>query len=81
MKSYDPLNNALDLIRDTDPLATLAQNLIDAGVTEEQLAEALKHRRGEPIAVALQNAYRDVAHGVPTVNKWGVVCKLRKKKE
>jgi hypothetical protein len=80
MKTAEQINTSLDWIRDTDPLATLAQDLIKAGVTEGELAAAMKHRLREPIAVALQNAYRDVSHGVPTVNKWGVTCKLRKKR-
>ena len=76
----DLLNVTLDMIRDTDPLATLARCLIDSGVTEETLVKALKHRSSEPIAVTMYNAFRDVAAGRPTINKWGVVCETRKKR-
>jgi hypothetical protein len=78
MNGTELLNATLDMIRDTDPLATLALSLIEAGVTEETLAKALAPRGSEPIAVAMLNAFRDVSRGVPTTNKWGVVCKLGK---
>ena len=70
------LNATLDQIRDSDPLAALSRCLMDSGVTEEELAKALKQRGSEPIAVAMHNAFRDVSRGVPTTNKWGVTCKL-----
>ncbi len=69
------LNATPDQIRDSDPLAALSRCLIDSGVTEEELAEALKQRGSEPIAVAMHNAFRDVSRGVPTTNKWGVTYK------
>lgn len=78
MNGTDLLNATLDTIRDTDPLAELALSLIEAGVTEETLVEALKPRGNDAIAITMLNAFRDVSRGVPTTNKWGVVCKLRK---
>lgn len=64
------LHPILDTVRDTDPLVDVARMLIDAGVMEEQVHEALKTRAGEPIAVAFRNVFRDVVRGVPTRNKW-----------
>ena len=75
MISVKLLNTALDAIKNSHPVAELAQNLINSGVTEEQLSEALKGRTGDPVANELQNCYRDIVLGVPSTNKYGVACK------
>jgi DNA-binding phage protein len=52
------LNATLDQIRDSDPLAALSRCLIDSGVTEEELARALKQRGSEPISKGLPKPKR-----------------------
>ena len=73
----DLLNAALDAIRDRDPLAILAKCLIETGVTEVTVIEALSQRHGEEIAHEFHKAFRAVAAGQSTVNKWGVACKTK----
>ena len=79
MNGAELLNATLDAIKNTDPIAQLAVRLIEAGVTEAKLLEALKQRGNDPIAIDLHNAFRDVSRGTPTTNKWGVVCRTKVK--
>lgn len=47
-----------------DPVAELAQELFDEGMTEQELADALKDRcfatLGQPFKLNLQNKFRDI---------------------
>jgi hypothetical protein len=60
----------LDHVAQTDPVATIARKLHNAGVAEIDLQAALGARAASPIGNELQNKYRDATHGW-TINKYG----------
>jgi hypothetical protein len=56
----------------SDPVAELAARIIDAGVTEKQLREALQGVVvNDPLKTELQNKYRDLTLGRFTINRHG----------
>ena len=63
---------ALKTIREADPVADLAKDLLDAGVTEEQLHGMLRGRMNDPITLELYNKYRDIKRSGWTFNRCGV---------
>ena len=67
---------ALKAIREADPVADLAKDLLDAGVTEEQLHGMLRGRMNDPITLELYNKYRDISRSGFTVNRYGVTRRL-----
>ncbi len=76
MISTKLLNVTLDAIKNSNPVAELAENLRNQGVTEEQLIAALTGR-SDPISVELHNCFRDNMLGVPSTNKYGVAKKTK----
>jgi len=62
----------LEAIRKADPVADLVKDLLDAGVTEEQLHGMLRGRMNDPITLELYNKYRDIQRGGWTINHCGV---------
>jgi hypothetical protein len=66
-------------VEKVDPVAELAARIIDAGITEVELGEAI---RGvvvsDPLKVELQNKYRDLARSGWTFNRHGKRWKLSK---
>ena len=74
----------LKSIYQSDPVAELAAALIEQGITEGELCAALKKvdpRVPDALRLNLHNSYRDVAAGIPTTNKWGVLCKQKPKQK
>jgi hypothetical protein len=67
---------ALKAIHESDPVADLAQDLLDAGVTEEQLHGMLRGRMSDPITLELYNKYRDISRSGFTVNRYGVTRRV-----
>ena len=67
---------ALKTIREADPVADLAQDLLDAGITEEQLHGMLRGRMNDPITLELYNKYRDISRSGFTVNRYGVTRRV-----
>lgn len=56
-------------VEKVDPVAELAARIIDAGITEEQLADALRGVVvGDPLKTELQNKYRDLSRSGWTTN-------------
>lgn len=62
----------LEAIRKADPVADLVKDLLDAGVTEEQLHEMLRGKMNDPITLELYNKYRDIKRSGWTFNRCGV---------
>ncbi len=62
----------LEVIRRCDPVADLVRDLLDAGVTEEQLHGMLQGRMSDPLATELFNKYRDLSRSGWTFNRHGV---------
>ena len=62
----------LEAIRKADPVADLVKDLLDAGVTEEQLHGMLQGKMNDPLALELYNKYRDIQRSGWTVNHCGV---------
>ncbi len=71
MISSKHLGLALDQIKNANPVAELAENLFNSGVTEDQLRMALAGR-SDPIAVELQSCHRQIQSGVTPTNRYGV---------
>jgi hypothetical protein len=67
---------ALKTIREADPVADLAQDLLDAGITKEQLHGMLRGRMNDPITLELYNKYRDISRSGFTVNRYGVTRRV-----
>lgn len=59
-------------IRRSDPVADLARNLFNGGVTEEQLHGMLTGRMNDPLVVELVNKHRDFCRSGWTINRFGV---------
>ena len=66
----------LEAIRKADPVADLVKDLLDAGVTEEQLHGMLRGRMNDPITLELYNKYRDISRSGFTVNRYGVTRRV-----
>ena len=66
----------LEAIRKADPVADLVKDLLDAGVTEEQLHGMLRGRMSDPITLELYNKYRDISRSGFTVNRYGVTRRV-----
>lgn len=62
----------LKAIREADPVADLVKDLLDAGVTEEQLHGMLRGKMNGPLVTELYNKYRDIQRGGWTFNRFGV---------
>lgn len=56
-----------------DPVAELADRIIDAGITEEELAEALQGATNvsDPLKMELRSKYRDLTRSGWTMNRHG----------
>jgi hypothetical protein len=67
---------ALEAIREADPVADLARDLLDAGVTEEQLHGMLRGKMNDPITLELFNKYRDINGSRFTVNRYGITRRV-----
>jgi len=68
----------LEDIRKADPVADLVTDLLDAGVTEEQLHGMLRGRMNDPLVTELYNKYRDIQRGGWTTNRHGVRVTCRR---
>ena len=66
----------LEAIRKADLVADLVKDLLDAGVTEEQLHGMLRGRMNDPITLELYNKYRDISRSGFTVNRYGVTRRV-----
>lgn len=62
----------LEAIRKSDPVADLVRDLLDTGVTEEQLHGMLQGKMSDPLATELYNKYRDLSRSGWTFNRHGV---------
>jgi hypothetical protein len=62
----------LEKIRKADPVADLARDLLEAGVTEEQLHAWLQGKMNDGLGLQLYNKYRDLRISGWTSNYWGV---------
>lgn len=64
----------------SDPVAELAARIIYAGVSEDDLAEALRGAPlvGDPLKMELRNKYRDLTISGCTFNRHGKRWKLPK---
>jgi hypothetical protein len=61
-----------------DPVAELANRIIDAGISENELTTALQDAAiGEPLKIELQNKYRDLTANGWTINRHGKRWKRR----
>jgi len=65
----------LEAIRRADLVADLVKDLLDAGVTEEQLHGMLQGRMGDPLGLELYNKYRDLSRSGWTLNYNGIRVK------
>ena len=66
----------LEAIRKADPVADLVKDLLDAGVTEEQLHGMLQGKMNDLLALELYNKYRDITRSGFTVNRYGVTRRV-----
>ena len=65
----------LEAIRKADPVADLVKDLLDAGVTEDELHGMLQGRMSDPLGTELYNKYRDLSRSGWTFNRHGVRVK------
>ena len=65
----------LEAIRKADLVADLVKDLLDAGVTEDELHGMLQGRMSDPLGTELYNKYRDLSRSGWTFNRHGVRVK------
>jgi hypothetical protein len=65
----------LEAIRKADLVADLVNDLLDAGVTEDELHGMLQGRMSDPLGTELYNKYRDLSRSGWTFNRHGVRVK------
>jgi len=58
-------------------VADLVKDLLDAGVTEEQLHGMLRGKMNDPLVTELYSKYRDIQRSGWTFNRFGVRVKCR----
>ena len=66
----------LEAIRKSDPVADLVRDLLDAGITEDDLHGMLQGKMSDPLGLELYNKYRDLSRSGWTNNRYGVKVTL-----
>jgi hypothetical protein len=72
MTGIEMLNMTLDRLRAADHVADLAWQLVQSGVTIDQLISALRGRQFESIAIELCDKFRKITAGRTTMNQYGI---------
>jgi len=62
----------LEAIRKSDPVADLVRDLLDAGITEDDLHGMLQGKMSDPLGMELYNKFRDLSRSGWTFNRHGV---------
>ena len=78
MISTKLLNVALDAIKNSNPVAELAESLRSQGVTEEQLIAALTGRSDSDFRRVAQTVSATTCSASPSTNKYGVAKNIKK---
>ncbi len=71
MISSKLISLVLDNIKNANPVAEFAENLVNQGVNAEML-QATLNGRNDPIAVELVECHRAIQLGIIPANKYGV---------